>query len=951
MFTDNEKGLLVKRAGESGDSMKRAGHRASILFFAVVLPAALLVTPLWTSSASADPTSPSGGFSFTVSGGDLTITGCDPSCFSVAIVIPPSIGSDPVTSIAANAFANDFLTSVGIPSSVTLIGDDAFYDNDLTSVTIPDSVTSIGEGTFNTNQLTSVTIPDSVTSIGDDAFQSNLLTSVTIPASVTTIGNYAFSSDSLTSLNIPSSVTSIGADAFSGSSLTSLTIPSSVTSIGADAFFLNNLSTVTFLGSAPTFGADVFAQNPSTIGYYYQHAPGWSFVAPGSLGLANLIELVLTSPAGGFTFSISGSILAITGCDGDCPSSLAIPSSIGGDSVTSIQAEAFEGESPPTSPLLDFVTIPDSVTSIGNFAFADNLLSSVTIPSSVTDLGVAAFQQNLLTSVVIPSSITTINASAFDLNFSLTSVTFLGSVTSIGDDAFHDDPLGAVAIPTSVTSIGYYAFANSKLTTLTIPASVTSIDGNAFYGSMHLASVIFLGSAPVLGSNVFTFALPGDAYYYTDTTGWNVVTPPDVAPLTLTPIAPVSVSNITLAMSSGPNYDATGSTTSWSVTVPQDSATTIQSANYTLNAADVVATGLNTADSYPVTFVSGPGVSNGDPYGTLTYSGSGNEWTLTPGSTQSFETAGTWVLATTLSDLAGQTTTVQLTLIVNPRPSVTTSVATDVTTTTATLNATLTNLGTDTVTDLAFCYSSTPFTTGNCTGTIVTAVGSDPYSATVMLSPDTPYYVEFEGTDATLSTTLYGGVETFTTLAVPFSIPLPQAPLTLTSTNATLGTPLNLSASGGSGTGALSFQISMTGNAGCSLTGNVLNATSEGTCLITVTKAADALYAETTSQPTTVTVTATTPPISPNKPSPIQPHVQGVARDGRTVTLEIIGSGFAGRPTITSDEPGTVAVVLHDSGTVLVVRVSEPTGSAKGLHVFTIHLLDDQREVVNYRVE
>ena len=127
------------------------------------------------------PTSPSGDFTFTVSSGDITITGCNSSCYNGAPDIPSSIGGDPVTSIGDYAFNSITLTSVTIPSSVTSIGDFAFYYDGLTSVTIPSSVTSIGAGSFGQNALTSVTIPSSVTSIGDYAFEFDHLTSVTPP--------------------------------------------------------------------------------------------------------------------------------------------------------------------------------------------------------------------------------------------------------------------------------------------------------------------------------------------------------------------------------------------------------------------------------------------------------------------------------------------------------------------------------------------------------------------------------------------------------------------------------------------------------------------------------------------------------------------------------------------------------------------------------------------------
>ncbi len=56
-------------------------------------------------------------------------------------------------------FANNYLTNITIPNSVTSIGDYAFAANDITNVTIPNSVTSIGYDAFAENNLTNVTIP------------------------------------------------------------------------------------------------------------------------------------------------------------------------------------------------------------------------------------------------------------------------------------------------------------------------------------------------------------------------------------------------------------------------------------------------------------------------------------------------------------------------------------------------------------------------------------------------------------------------------------------------------------------------------------------------------------------------------------------------------------------------------------------------------------------------
>jgi hypothetical protein len=69
------------------------------------------------------------------------------------------------------------------------------------------------------------------------------------------------------------------------------------------------------------------------------------------------------------------------------------------------------------------------------------------------------------------------------------------------------------------------------------------------------------------------------------------------------------------------------------------------------------------------------------------------------------------------------------------------------------------------------------------------------------------------------------------------------------------------------------------------------------------------------------------------------------------VDVAIVGTGFYNKPTVRSDEARTNAVVIHDHGNELVVRVSLPFGSPQGWHVFTVTTANGQSCRVRYMVK
>ena len=187
----------------------------------------------------------------------------------------------------------------------------------------------------------------------------------------------------------------------------------------------------------------------------------------------------------------------------DCRSltSITIPSS-----VTSIGDYAFSGCTGLTS-----ITIPESVTRIGGSAFGGCTgLTSVHITDIAAWCGISfnSLSSNPLyyakhlylngeevTELTIPNSVTSIGSYAFSSCTGLTSITIPSSVKSIGERTFYNcTGLTSIAIPSSVTSIGYKAFEGCRsLTSITIPSSVTRIGGNVFKGCTGLTKVVING--------------------------------------------------------------------------------------------------------------------------------------------------------------------------------------------------------------------------------------------------------------------------------------------------------------------------------------------------------------------------------------------------------------------------------------------------------------------------
>ena len=179
--------------------------------------------------------------------------------------------------------------------------------------------------------------------------------------------------------------------------------------------------------------------------------------------------------------------------------------------VTSIGKRAFENCNSLTS-----ITIPDSVTSIGGYAYWCSALASIAIPDSITSIGNRAFSECFdLKSIIIGNGVTSIGKKTFWNCKSLTNIVVAKGNTvydsrencnAIIETATNKLICGCqhTVIPDNVMSIESCAFEGCEsLKDIAIPNSVKSIGEAAFYKCESLKSVIIGNGVTSIGMWAF----------------------------------------------------------------------------------------------------------------------------------------------------------------------------------------------------------------------------------------------------------------------------------------------------------------------------------------------------------------------------------------------------------------------------------------------------------------
>ncbi len=322
------------------------------------------------------------------------------------------------------------VTKLTLPDSLTTVNSSSFYKfPDLTEMTIPGSIKNFGGSFQNMDKLETLTFEEGVEEISGNSMLKGCeaLTEINLPSSlkritapaafsgatalesitlpeglVVTEGSLFDGCTSLTSVELPDSMMEIPSSTFSGcTSLQSVTAKQTITSIGDSAFYkCSVLTTIPDLGQVTKIGYNAFEECKALTG---------------PLDLSNVTEMKSNAFYNCTELTGSLDLSKLNKIPSKAFSYTSVDSVTLSDELTAIEKWAFLYTDIST------IQFPNTLTSIGTYAFwnAKKLGGTVTIPDSVTTIGELAFSGTAVEKFEIGSGVESLNANIFEKNTAL----------------------------------------------------------------------------------------------------------------------------------------------------------------------------------------------------------------------------------------------------------------------------------------------------------------------------------------------------------------------------------------------------------------------------------------------------------------------------------------------------------------------------------------------------
>lgn len=390
------------------------------------------------------------------------------------------------------------LKSFDIPAQITEIGTNVFDEcTSLTSLVVPTTVTKLGNYAFRGTGLTSFTLHSGFTNttLGTYLFANCAdLKTFTFEAKadgkypITQIPNYMFQNcTSLESINIDafaSQITKVGNSAFyKCESLPAFDFTkfTALTTVTSNCFSYNPHYTRIDLSKTKITDITTAFNNLANLEEFIFPETLTKNIASGSF--TNDDKLARVYLPSNYTSAWMANVNSYIVQKSDVAVEVIIPATNKNFALDELgivydpQMQTIYFASPSVD--LSGYTIPDSVVTIGAYAFAYNPTSvDLVIPEGVKTIEANAFTYSGINSVVIPSTVTDIKNNAFN-HSELTSVTFTDTLE----------------LPSQLTSLGSSVFSFSKLVDVVLPDGLTTFGGTYIFGYMDTLKSVTTGAS------------------------------------------------------------------------------------------------------------------------------------------------------------------------------------------------------------------------------------------------------------------------------------------------------------------------------------------------------------------------------------------------------------------------------------------------------------------------
>ncbi|NME69344.1 leucine-rich repeat domain-containing protein [Flammeovirga aprica] len=369
--------------------------------------------------------------------------------------------------IGRNTFQDNDLTFISIPASVDSIAEDVFEDNNIDSLHFEgNNLEYIGREAFAQNAIANLHLPSGVQYISSGAFRSNQIKELTLPENLKRIESSTFSGNNISEITLPTGLESLESWCFAYNKISEVTLPETLKKYDYSVFYNNNIQYVLLPQST----------SPDFLGWYNLrtnnlHDTDSAFVTD-EFSFEKVIKYILKEE----DVIIEDSTIVGLKDPYFNKKYFIIPHKLGDHTIHSVE-KLFSNQS-YGYPIYK-LSIEEGIEKISKTSFSEKYLYEVDFPTSLKVIEDCSFRSNKLTQLDLPLSLISLEDFLFANNL-LTKVVLNDSLTNIERNAFYNNQIDTIVFNQKLKTIEEGAFTRNNPINISLPSSIEQVGEDAF---------------------------------------------------------------------------------------------------------------------------------------------------------------------------------------------------------------------------------------------------------------------------------------------------------------------------------------------------------------------------------------------------------------------------------------------------------------------------------------